>query len=62
MLKVRISKDGITRSYHFEGKIAEWFDADGTGKGSFDVENELQGLAEIVNANIGCKIEMIEQE
>jgi hypothetical protein len=62
MIKVRISKDGITRSYHLESKTAEWFDSDGTFKGTFDIEGELQGLAEIVNSNIGCKIEMIEQE
>jgi hypothetical protein len=62
MLKVRIRKDGITRTYHMEGKTAKYFDLDGTAKGTFDIENELQGLAEIVNANIGCKIEMIEQE
>lgn len=62
MLKVRISKDGITRSYHFQDKVAEWFDADGTGKGSFEIEGELQGLAEIINANVGCNVEMIEEE
>jgi hypothetical protein len=62
MLKVRISKDEITRTYHFDGKIAEWFDKDGTYKGDFYIENELQGLAEIINSNVGCTIDMIEEE
>jgi hypothetical protein len=62
MIKVRISKDGITRSYHLESKTAEWFNENGEFKGTFDIENELQGLAEIVNSNVGCTIDMIEEE
>lgn len=62
MLKARISKNGITREYHFEGKIAEWFDKDGTYKGDFYIENELEGLKEIINTNIGCTIDMIEEK
>ena len=59
MIKIRINKNNVTTSYYIEGKIVEIYSNDKM-QSYYNVENEVKGLKEILNKNIGYTIEMLE--
>ena len=59
MIKVRITKNNITRDYHLEDKTAQYYNLSGELKGTFEIENELEGLKTVINSNIGCIVEIL---